>query len=95
MNKLNDKFLEKYLLENKYYKIKRILILEKRSFICREKLNLLIKATNKIKNRLESIEFNREKKKLELLNSLNSDEVDLPVHKLKKKIKSKLKILGN
>jgi len=95
MNNLNDKFLERYLLENKYYKIKRILFLEKRSVIYREKLELLKKATNKIKTRLESIEFNKEKKKLEILNGLNLDEKNLPLYKLKKKIKSKLKNLAN
>ena len=94
MNNLNDKFLEKYLLENKYYKIKRILVLEKRSFIYREKLELLLKASNKIRSKLDSIEFGKEKKKLELLNSLGEDEAELSLHKLKKKIKNKLKNLS-
>ena len=95
MNELNNKFLEKHLLENKYYKIKRILFYEKKSIIYKEKLDLLIKATDKIRSRIETIEFRREKNKLELLNSLSTDETELPILKLKKKIKSKLKILRN
>lgn len=93
INQNNSQFLHRYFLRNKYHSIKKIFYLEEDIENLNEKKKLLNRTIQKLDEKIEILEFRKEKEKLELLERLDEDEKELSLSKLKKKIKNKLNSL--